>query len=193
MGVHGLWTLLSPAGRKVKVEALNGQILAIDISIWVLQMFYGFISAGSHEFRNVHLLGVFRRIVKLLIHGIKPVFVFDGKPPELKRQTLIQRMQIRERRQVNLKKLAERYIVKRLELHAKQINRGEAGDSGEKVQVFKKRKSTQDEEEEYINNLEDFLDDADQEVNEFEKLHLEHQNEIVNYEFQMLLEVYPEL
>jgi len=33
--------------------------------------------------------GFLRRINKLLFHGIKPVFVFDGGAPNLKRATIV--------------------------------------------------------------------------------------------------------
>lgn len=38
---------------------------------------------------NAHVLGFLRRINKLLFHGIKPVFVFDGGAPALKRSTIV--------------------------------------------------------------------------------------------------------
>ncbi len=38
-----------------------------------------------------HLLGLFHRVCKLLFYRIKPIFVFDGPPPALKRQTLARR------------------------------------------------------------------------------------------------------
>lgn len=38
---------------------------------------------------NAHVLGFLRRINKLLFHGIKPVFVFDGGAPGLKRSTIV--------------------------------------------------------------------------------------------------------
>lgn len=31
-----------------------------------------------------HLMGMFYRTIRMLEHGIKPVYVFDGKPPQLK-------------------------------------------------------------------------------------------------------------
>ncbi len=37
MGVTGLWQLLKPTARKVNLEALAGQVLAIDASIWIFQ------------------------------------------------------------------------------------------------------------------------------------------------------------
>jgi DNA excision repair protein ERCC-5 len=71
--------------------------------------------------RNAHLICIFKRILYLLEHNIKPVFVFDGKAPELKRHTLRLRQDMREKRLVNLKKLAEIYIVRELERKAKQF------------------------------------------------------------------------
>jgi len=98
MGVQGLWNLVSPAGRRIKIETLEGKILAIDVSIWLLKMIHGYLQLGSEEYRNIHLTGIFRRIVKLLYYGIKPVFVFDGKFPELKRETVRRRQEFREKR-----------------------------------------------------------------------------------------------
>jgi len=43
----------------------------------------------GHALVNAHLLGFLRRISKLLFYGIKPVFVFDGGAPALKRSTLV--------------------------------------------------------------------------------------------------------
>jgi len=110
MGVHGLWSLLSPAGRRVKLETLGGKIMAIDVSIWLLKMIHGYLALGNEEYRNIHLIGIFRRIVKLLYYGIKPVFVFEGQPPELKRETIRRRQEYRENRRVNLKKVAEKFF-----------------------------------------------------------------------------------
>lgn len=33
---------------------------------------------------NSHLMGMFTRTIRLMEHGIRPVYVFDGKPPEMK-------------------------------------------------------------------------------------------------------------
>lgn len=31
-----------------------------------------------------HLMGTFYRTLRMVDHGIKPAYVFDGKPPDLK-------------------------------------------------------------------------------------------------------------
>ncbi len=43
-----------------------------------------------------HLSGIFYRTINFLEHNIKPIFVFDGKPSELKFSTLKERKKIKE-------------------------------------------------------------------------------------------------
>lgn len=38
---------------------------------------------------NAHLVLLFQRICKLLYYRIKPIFVFDGGVPELKKKTMV--------------------------------------------------------------------------------------------------------
>lgn len=44
-----------------------------------------------------HLSGLFFRTARFLEYGIKPVYVFDGKPPDLKSSTIAKRREIRDR------------------------------------------------------------------------------------------------
>jgi len=43
-----------------------------------------------------HFSGLFYRTINLIEFGIRPVYVFDGKPPDLKLQTIQKRSEIRE-------------------------------------------------------------------------------------------------
>jgi len=43
-----------------------------------------------------HLSGLFYRTINMLENGIKPVYVFDGEPPALKKKTLEKRAEIKE-------------------------------------------------------------------------------------------------
>lgn len=61
--------------------------------------------------RNAHLLGFFRRICKLLYLKTKPVFVFDGGTPALKRRTVIARRRQRENAQAKIRKTAEKLLL----------------------------------------------------------------------------------
>ncbi|NXW61712.1 ERCC5 protein, partial [Eurystomus gularis] len=93
MGVQGLWKLLECAGRPINPETLEGKILAVDISIWLNQAIKGVRDRGGNSIQNAHLLTLFHRLCKLLFFRIRPVFVFDGEAPLLKRQTLAKRRQ----------------------------------------------------------------------------------------------------
>jgi flap endonuclease-1 len=52
-------------------------------------------------------MGTFYRTIRLLENGIKPVYVFDGKPPDLKSGELKKRAERREETQKALQKAAE--------------------------------------------------------------------------------------
>jgi len=43
-----------------------------------------------------HLMGFFYRTIRIAENGIKPAYVFDGKPPELKAGVLAKRLERRE-------------------------------------------------------------------------------------------------
>ncbi|KPI94605.1 DNA repair protein complementing XP-G cells-like [Papilio xuthus] len=91
MGVTGLWRLIEPAGKPVPVETLENKVLAVDISIWLHQMVKGYQDAKGAPVANAHLMGLFQRLCKLLYFRIKPVFVFDGGYPDLKKETIAKR------------------------------------------------------------------------------------------------------
>ncbi|XP_070537591.1 DNA excision repair protein ERCC-5-like [Ptychodera flava] len=93
MGVKGLWKLLEPSGRPVTLESLEGKVLGVDVSLWLNQSVKGIRDIHGNAVPNAHLLGLFNRICKLLFYRIKPVFVFDGGVPQLKKQTLAARRQ----------------------------------------------------------------------------------------------------
>ncbi|XP_063376597.1 DNA excision repair protein ERCC-5 homolog [Cydia fagiglandana] len=91
MGVTGLWRLVEPAGKPVPVETLENKVLAVDISIWLHQVVKGYQDAKGAPLPNAHLIGLFQRLCKLLYFRIKPIFVFDGAFPELKKETIAKR------------------------------------------------------------------------------------------------------
>ncbi|KAF4376577.1 DNA repair protein UVH3 isoform X1 [Cannabis sativa] len=125
MGVHGLWELLAPVGRRVSVETLSGKKLAIDASIWMVQFMKAMRDEKGEMIRNAHLLGFFRRICKLLYLRTKPVFVFDGGTPALKRRTVIARRRMRENAQAKLRKTAEKLLLNHLKaMKLKEIAEG---------------------------------------------------------------------
>lgn len=96
MGVKDLWQLLAPIGRRVSVESLEGKTLAIDASIWITQFIKAMRDEDGKMMKNAHLIGTLRRVLRLLFHKIRPLFVFDGATPELKLRTVQSRRRGRE-------------------------------------------------------------------------------------------------
>ncbi len=54
-----------------------------------------------------HLSGIFYRTVNLLEKNIRPVFIFDGEPPLLKKETVIEREEMREKATLKWKEALE--------------------------------------------------------------------------------------
>ena len=65
----------------------------------------------GNALRNSHVVGFFRRICKLLYFGIKPVFVFDGGAPVLKRETVRARAHQREGRREDAARTAGKLLA----------------------------------------------------------------------------------
>jgi len=100
VGVQRLGELMIK--KAVSMEELSGRTLAID----ALNYLYAFLSVVrqpdgtplmDRRMRvTSHLSGVFYRTVNLLESNIQPIFVFDGEPPILKKETIKERKETRE-------------------------------------------------------------------------------------------------
>ena len=94
MGVD-LGDLANP--RQLSFSEMNGKILAVDGNNTLYQFLSSIRQADGTPLMDSrgrvtgHLTGLFYRSIKWLEFGIKPVFVFDGKPPDLKAKTLDER------------------------------------------------------------------------------------------------------
>ncbi|NJE25263.1 flap endonuclease-1 [Thermococcus sp. MV5] len=88
--------------KELELENLNGRKVAID----AFNAIYQFLSTirqrdgtplmDSKGRITSHLSGLFYRTINLAEAGIKPVYVFDGKPPEFKKKELEKRAEARE-------------------------------------------------------------------------------------------------
>lgn len=89
-----------------------GRKVAIDASMSLYQFLIAIRSEGA-QLTSVdgettsHLQGTFYRTIRLIEHGLKPVYVFDGKPPDLKSAELNKRQEKREEAQKALDKATE--------------------------------------------------------------------------------------
>ncbi|CAM9526808.1 unnamed protein product, partial [Choristocarpus tenellus] len=118
MGIKNLWQLLSPIGRSVSIETLEGKTLAVDVSIWLTQFIKAMRDDDGKVVKNAHIIGTLRRVVKLLFHRIRPVFVFDGGAPALKSRTLAARRKLRrEGTEESVRKTAQRILAAQLKKH----------------------------------------------------------------------------
>lgn len=88
--------------RKVELSELSNKVVAID-AFNTLHQFLSIIRqrdgsplVDSMGRMTSHLSGLLYRTASLVELGIKPIFVFDGKPPDLKSETLSRRKEVRE-------------------------------------------------------------------------------------------------
>mmetsp|Transcript_12685 Transcript_12685/g.22442 ORF Transcript_12685/g.22442 Transcript_12685/m.22442 type:complete len:396 (+) Transcript_12685:78-1265(+) len=101
MGIHGLTKLLADNApdciKSHSIETFFGRKIAVDASMHIYQFMIMVGRVGDQQLNaedgtvTSHLQGMFYRTAKMLDYGIKPVFVFDGKAPELKRKLLDER------------------------------------------------------------------------------------------------------
>ncbi|WVF70027.1 flap endonuclease 1 [Kwoniella sp. CBS 6097] len=106
MGIKGLTALLSEhAPRCMKdheMKTLFGRKVAIDASMSIYQFLIAVRQQDGQMLMNEsgdvtsHLMGFFYRTIRMVDHGIKPCYIFDGKPPELKGGVLAKRFAKRE-------------------------------------------------------------------------------------------------
>uniref|UniRef100_A0A8C9II47 DNA excision repair protein ERCC-5 n=1 Tax=Piliocolobus tephrosceles TaxID=591936 RepID=A0A8C9II47_9PRIM len=81
-----------------------------NISIWLNQALKGVRDHHGNTIENAHLLTLFHRLCKLLFFRIRPVFVFDGDAPLLKKQTLAKRRQRKDLASSDSRKTTEKLL-----------------------------------------------------------------------------------
>lgn len=107
MGIHGLFRLLSDHAASAistrDFKNLVGRKVAIDASMSLYQFLIAVRQQDGQQLTDEsgettsHLIGIFYRTLKIVDNGIKPVYVFDGKPPEMKGGELAKRLAQREK------------------------------------------------------------------------------------------------
>lgn len=90
--------------RQLRLDDLKGRSLAVDANNMLYQFLALIRMRDGRPFTDSkgnitsHLVGLLLRTTRLMAdYGMRPVFVFDGKPPALKMRTLEARRQYRER------------------------------------------------------------------------------------------------
>jgi flap endonuclease-1 len=120
MGIKQLFKFLSEnANRSIKVQTMEnytGRVLAVDASMCLYQFVVAIRLGAENQHANLmndagevtsHIGGFLNRTLRMLEAGIKPVYVFDGKPPEFKSAELQDRKEKREKAEAELKEAVE--------------------------------------------------------------------------------------
>jgi len=88
--------------RKVDLSELSGRTVAVDAYnvlyqfLSVIRGFDGTPLRDRHGRVTSHLSGLLYRTARLIEAGVKPIYVFDGVPPELKKGEVERRVRARE-------------------------------------------------------------------------------------------------
>ncbi|GAA99233.1 hypothetical protein E5Q_05927 [Mixia osmundae IAM 14324] len=101
MGIKGLTNLISDVApkaiRQLEMKNLFGRKVAVDASMSIYQFLIAVRQQDGQQLMNEsgettsHLMGFFYRTIRMVENGIKPAYVFDGKPPDLKSGVLKKR------------------------------------------------------------------------------------------------------
>nr|XP_025843214.1 myelin regulatory factor isoform X6 [Vulpes vulpes] len=129
MGIQGLAKLIADVApsaiRENDIKSYFGRKVAIDASMSIYQFLIA-VRQGGDVLQNEegettsHLMGMFYRTIRMMENGIKPVYVFDGKPPQLKSGELAKRSERRAEAE-------------------KQLQQAQAAGAEEEVEKFTKR------------------------------------------------------
>ncbi|CAH1997018.1 unnamed protein product [Acanthoscelides obtectus] len=116
MGILNLSKLLADVApqaiKETELKNYFGRKVAIDASMCLYQFLIAVRTEGAQLATadgetTSHLLGTFYRTIRLVENGLKPVYIFDGKPPVLKSGELTKRQGKREEAQKALEKATE--------------------------------------------------------------------------------------
>ncbi len=137
MGIKGLMKMLTEEApqciKEMNLKDLSGRIIAIDASMALYQFLIAVRSSDgngqtqmlTNEAGEVtsHIQGMFNRTIRLMENGIKPVYVFDGKPPTMKGGELAKRADRRASAKENLKIATEEGNAEDMDKFTKRLIR----------------------------------------------------------------------
>lgn len=128
MGVN-IRELIVPIKKEISFNFLKGKIIAIDAYNTLYQFLStirqrdGTLLMDSKGNITSHLNGLFYRTINFLEYGIKPVYVFDGKPPELKKKELESRAKLKQEAYIKYIRALEAGDLEEARIYAQQTSR----------------------------------------------------------------------
>jgi len=112
--------------KEIELSDLKGKIIAIDAYNAIYQFLTTIRQADgtplmdSKKRITSHLSGLFYRNINLLLEGIKPVYVFDGKPSEMKKEELEKRKDIKKQAEEKYEKAKKEEDIEGMGKYARQ-------------------------------------------------------------------------
>lgn len=110
MGIKNLHKLLTKWENVISettIDDYKNKKIAIDISILIYQIIIAIRNTGTDITNSrgeitSHILGIFNKTISLIEMGIYPVYVFDGKPPNMKNTVLKSRREQRKKAKIKM-------------------------------------------------------------------------------------------
>ncbi|XP_064095744.1 LOW QUALITY PROTEIN: flap endonuclease 1-like [Macrobrachium nipponense] len=130
MGILGLSKLIADvapsAVKENEIKNYFGRKVAVDASMSLYQFLVAVRQEGNMLMTadgetTSHLMGFFYRTIRMVENGIKPVYVFDGKPPTMKGGELAKRAERREEAQKALEKAEEAGNVEDIDKFSRRL------------------------------------------------------------------------
>jgi len=126
MGVK-IFDLVQP--KEIDLSELKGKAIAIDSPLFLYQFLTsirqpdGALLTDSKGRVTSHLVGLFNRTAKLMQLGVKPIFVFDGKPSELKFGEIGRRSEVKAQAAILYKRALEKGELEEMAKYAGRTTR----------------------------------------------------------------------
>lgn len=113
MGIKGLPNLINKVAGDYavgshKLSKFKNMKVAVDANLLIHKTVIAMRTSGRDMTNREgeltsHLYGIFYKILMFLENGIRPIFVFDGKPPNIKQKTIDKRTAIKKKAEENMK------------------------------------------------------------------------------------------
>ncbi len=114
---------------EISLKTIKGKIIAVDASNWIYQFLSvirqpdGALLADSEGRVTSHLMGIFTRSLKLMQLGVSLVYIFDGKPPQLKLITRQKRQDTKIKAEAAYKVAVESHNIDEMRKYASMTSK----------------------------------------------------------------------
>lgn len=115
--------------RSIELKDLKGKKIAVDAFNTIYQFLSTIRQADGTPLMDKkgnitsHLSGLFYRNINLMLEGIKLVYVFDGKPPKLKKKTQLMREEIKKEAYEKFEEAKQEEDIEGMKKYAQQLTK----------------------------------------------------------------------